>query len=423
MRHHFQDHRYGFGVSSPIWDVVFRTMPRIRAPLSRGSPAEPPRARTGHRGRRAGRRAARAGGRPGSAPSAGGRAAPPPSPPSCRVADVGERRLPHPPARLRVRPSSGARRRAAIRAAIPALPRGAGVARWSSATQQPARRQRAGSWRAAPPGRATRRPASRASSPAGPERQRLRRAARSSRRGARARRGRESSRQPTFRRARAPTHPAGSRRARRREVVLGAGERGDAARQRPARRLGHGAAVAVGRRRLAISSVDQLAAAAAAHVLDLGLRLGVALDRVGRELVDVGEDRLGEQAQAIRNRHRRRRRRSTYCSPHRRRGRSTPTSRVAAACPPRRRHRRSTLCRCRRRTSSTTARHRYRSGETTPPWIWGRLWRAPHRPCQPRFRSPARYPGLRPGTTFPSEARPTALGSGYAVVIAASRSR
>ena len=30
MRHHFQDHRYGFGVSSPIWDLVFRTMPRTR---------------------------------------------------------------------------------------------------------------------------------------------------------------------------------------------------------------------------------------------------------------------------------------------------------------------------------------------------------------------------------------------------------
>ena len=31
MRHHFQDHRYGFGVSSPIWDYVFRTLPRRRA--------------------------------------------------------------------------------------------------------------------------------------------------------------------------------------------------------------------------------------------------------------------------------------------------------------------------------------------------------------------------------------------------------
>ncbi len=30
MRHHFQDHRYGFGVSSPIWDVVFGTLPRRR---------------------------------------------------------------------------------------------------------------------------------------------------------------------------------------------------------------------------------------------------------------------------------------------------------------------------------------------------------------------------------------------------------
>ena len=36
MRHHFQDHRYGFGVSSPLWDVVFRTLPRTRrAPVRR----------------------------------------------------------------------------------------------------------------------------------------------------------------------------------------------------------------------------------------------------------------------------------------------------------------------------------------------------------------------------------------------------
>ncbi|KAA0271912.1 MAG: fatty acid hydroxylase [Acidobacteria bacterium] len=25
MRHHFQDHRYGYGVSSPLWDIVFGT--------------------------------------------------------------------------------------------------------------------------------------------------------------------------------------------------------------------------------------------------------------------------------------------------------------------------------------------------------------------------------------------------------------
>ena len=30
MRHHFQDHRYGYGVSSPLWDIVFRTLPRTR---------------------------------------------------------------------------------------------------------------------------------------------------------------------------------------------------------------------------------------------------------------------------------------------------------------------------------------------------------------------------------------------------------
>lgn len=30
MRHHFQDHRYGYGVSSPLWDIVFRTLPRRR---------------------------------------------------------------------------------------------------------------------------------------------------------------------------------------------------------------------------------------------------------------------------------------------------------------------------------------------------------------------------------------------------------
>ena len=30
MRHHFQDHRYGFGVSSPLWDAIFRTLPRKR---------------------------------------------------------------------------------------------------------------------------------------------------------------------------------------------------------------------------------------------------------------------------------------------------------------------------------------------------------------------------------------------------------
>jgi dihydroceramide fatty acyl 2-hydroxylase len=42
MRHHFQDHHFGFGVSSPIWDAVFRTLPKVRKSESRSSstPAE-----------------------------------------------------------------------------------------------------------------------------------------------------------------------------------------------------------------------------------------------------------------------------------------------------------------------------------------------------------------------------------------------
>jgi dihydroceramide fatty acyl 2-hydroxylase len=37
MRHHFQDHRYGFGVSSPLWDAVFQTLPKLRRSASRSS--------------------------------------------------------------------------------------------------------------------------------------------------------------------------------------------------------------------------------------------------------------------------------------------------------------------------------------------------------------------------------------------------
>jgi dihydroceramide fatty acyl 2-hydroxylase len=28
MRHHFEDHERGFGVSAPWWDIVFNTRPR-----------------------------------------------------------------------------------------------------------------------------------------------------------------------------------------------------------------------------------------------------------------------------------------------------------------------------------------------------------------------------------------------------------
>jgi sterol desaturase/sphingolipid hydroxylase (fatty acid hydroxylase superfamily) len=42
MRHHFQDHRYGFGVSSPLWDVVFGTLPRRRKAPDSGTESETP---------------------------------------------------------------------------------------------------------------------------------------------------------------------------------------------------------------------------------------------------------------------------------------------------------------------------------------------------------------------------------------------
>jgi dihydroceramide fatty acyl 2-hydroxylase len=46
MRHHFQDHARGFGVSSPMWDHVFRTVPlqrRITRREAEASPARNPR--------------------------------------------------------------------------------------------------------------------------------------------------------------------------------------------------------------------------------------------------------------------------------------------------------------------------------------------------------------------------------------------
>jgi dihydroceramide fatty acyl 2-hydroxylase len=33
MLHHHMDHDGGFGVSSPLWDVVFRTMPSVKRPV------------------------------------------------------------------------------------------------------------------------------------------------------------------------------------------------------------------------------------------------------------------------------------------------------------------------------------------------------------------------------------------------------
>jgi dihydroceramide fatty acyl 2-hydroxylase len=44
MRHHFQDHRYGFGVSTPLWDAIMGTLPRSRrtaSPSDRGHERPP----------------------------------------------------------------------------------------------------------------------------------------------------------------------------------------------------------------------------------------------------------------------------------------------------------------------------------------------------------------------------------------------
>ena len=53
-------------------------------------------------------------------------------------------------------------------------------------------------------------------------------------------------------------------------------------------------------RRVPQQESEQLASAALPLALLLALRLGVALDRVGRELIDVGEDRLGEHGELVR---------------------------------------------------------------------------------------------------------------------------
>jgi sterol desaturase/sphingolipid hydroxylase (fatty acid hydroxylase superfamily) len=39
MLHHHMDHDGGFGVSSPLWDVVFRTMPVVKKPVVSAKPS------------------------------------------------------------------------------------------------------------------------------------------------------------------------------------------------------------------------------------------------------------------------------------------------------------------------------------------------------------------------------------------------
>ncbi len=41
MLHHHMDHDGGFGVSNPLWDIVFRTMPTVKKPVPMKSSAPP----------------------------------------------------------------------------------------------------------------------------------------------------------------------------------------------------------------------------------------------------------------------------------------------------------------------------------------------------------------------------------------------
>ena len=70
-------------------------------------------------------------------------------------------------------------------------------------------------------------------------------------------------------------------------------------RHAPARRLGCSSQVGLRGGRVADEQAHQLAAPVAALSLEPRASLRVALDRVGRELLDVGEDRLREQAEHL----------------------------------------------------------------------------------------------------------------------------
>ena len=83
------------------------------------------------------------------------------------------------------------------------------------------------------------------------------------------------------------------------QVLLGAGERREPPRKRPARRPRRGADVGLRGGGSRTSSAASSRRRRRRTSSTLGLRLGVALDRVGGELVDVGEDRLGQQAQRL----------------------------------------------------------------------------------------------------------------------------
>ena len=83
------------------------------------------------------------------------------------------------------------------------------------------------------------------------------------------------------------------------EVLLGDRQRGGAPRQPPPRRLRRGPDLSVGGRRVTQQQGEELTAAALALSLLLALGLRISLHRVGGELIDVGEDRLGEQSELL----------------------------------------------------------------------------------------------------------------------------
>jgi hypothetical protein len=85
-----------------------------------------------------------------------------------------------------------------------------------------------------------------------------------------------------------------------RAIVLAAGQCRQIPRQLPTRGPCRRADVPDRGGGLAHQQRDELVAAAAAHVLTLRLGRCIAVDRVGGELIDVGEDRLGQETEDLR---------------------------------------------------------------------------------------------------------------------------